>query len=95
MARKTVDFNKSGLSKLPDNKPVLYKILTDAGKNNYTGVAQRGRIQERLAEHLPSGKDSVPGSKVQIEPMSSIEQAKTKESRVISRSQPKYNKQGK
>jgi hypothetical protein len=95
MARKTVGFNKSGISKLPDDKPVVYRVLTESGKNNYTGVAQRGRVQERIAEHLPNGKDAVPGAKVQVEPMSSIDEAKAKESRVISRSQPKYNKQGK
>ena len=72
MARKTVEFNKSGISKLPDDKPVLYKVLTDGGKNNYTGIAQRGRFQERLTEHLPGGKDAVPGAKVQIEQTSSI-----------------------
>ncbi len=95
MARKTVDFSKTGISKLPDDKPVVYKVLSDGGKNNYTGIAQRGRVQERLTEHLPGGKDAVPGAKVQIEQMSSIDEARAMESRVISRSDPKYNKQGK
>jgi hypothetical protein len=95
MARKTVDFNKTGISKLPDNKPAVYRILTDGGKNNYTGVAKRGRAQERIAEHFAGAKDPVPGTKVQIEQLSSIDQAETKESRIVSRSQPKYNKQGK
>lgn len=95
MPRKTVNFNKSGISKLPGDKPVMYKILTDGGKNNYAGVAQRGRVQERLAEHLPGGKDSVPGAKVQVESMPGIAQARAKESRVILRNQPKYNKRGK
>ena len=56
MAKKTVTFNQKGIEKLPDNKPVVYKILTEGGKNNYTGSAQRGRVQERLKEHLPGGK---------------------------------------
>ena len=63
MAKKTVGFTDSSISKLPDNKPVVYKIFTDGGRNNYTGVAQRGRVQERLQEHLPGAKDHVPGSK--------------------------------
>ena len=48
MAKKTVKFNKAGTSKLPQDKPVVYRIKTDAGKTNYVGVAQRGRVQERL-----------------------------------------------
>jgi len=60
MARKTVDFNRSGISKLPEDKPVLYRVLTDGGKTNYAGVAKRGRVQGRLEEHLPGEKDHVP-----------------------------------
>ena len=95
MARKTVDFNKTGIGKLPEDKPVLYRIQTDGGKTNYAGVAKRGRVQERIGEHLPGEKDSVPGIKVQIEQLSRIDEAEVKETRVIARSQPKYNKQGK
>ena len=95
MGRKTVGFNKTGIEKLPDNKPVVYKILTEGGKNNYTGVAQRGRVQERLQEHLPGSKDYVPGVKIQIDQMKSIEEAKRKEALIIARSQPKHNEQGK
>ena len=95
MTKKTVPFNQKGIEKLPDNKPVVYKILTKGGKNNCTGVAQRGRVQERLQEHLPGGKDYVPGAKVQIEQMPSIKEAEAKESRVISRTKPPYNEKGK
>ena len=55
MDRKTVDFNKTGIGKLPNNKPVVYKILTEGG-NNYTGIAKKGRVGERLEEHLSGGK---------------------------------------
>ncbi len=95
MAKKTVPFNQKGIEKLSDNKPVVYRILTGGSKNNYTGVAQGGRVQERLKEHLPGGKDHVPGAKVQIEQMASIEQAEAKESRIIARSKPRYNEKGK
>ena len=95
MARKTVSFKQQGINKLPDNKPVVYRILTGSGKNNYTGVAQRGRVQDRVAEHLGSGKDPVPGAKVVIEQHSSIDEARVQERRIIARSQPKYNEQGK
>jgi len=93
MGRKTVSFNQAGISKLPNDKPVVYKILTPGGKNNYTGVAQRGCVQERLEQHLRAG--NIPGAKVQIRQKSSIQEAKETESRIIARSQPKYNEQGK
>ena len=95
MATKSTKYNESGISKLPDDKPVVYKIQSDSGKNNYTGIAKRGRVQGRISEHLPGGKDYIPGSKVKIEQMNSIADARAKESRIISRSKPKYNKQGK
>jgi len=93
MAKKTVPFNQKGIEKLPDNKPVVYKILTKGNKTNYTGVAQRGRVQDRLKEHLPGGKDYVPGAKVQIEQVASIKDAEAKETRIISRTRPPHNEQ--
>ena len=95
MARKTVQLNQGGIEKLPNNKPVVYKIKTESDKNNYTGIAQRGRVQERLKEHLPGGKDYIPGTKVQIEQLSSIKEAQAKESRIIARVKPPYNEKGK
>lgn len=88
MARKTVRFNGKSIQKEPDNKPVVYKILTKGGKNNYIGVAQRVRVRERLQEHLSGSKDYVPGAKVQVEQLGSITDAKANESRIISRSKP-------
>ena len=93
MAKRTVNFNKSGAAKLPIEKPVVYRIKTAGGKTNYVGVAQRGRAQERIQEHLDAGK--IPGTKVQIEQVPSIAEARQKEQNIISRSKPKYNKQGK
>ena len=95
MGKKTVPFNEAGIGSLPNDKPVVYRILTDAGTNNYTGVAKRNRVQERLREHLPGGKSPVPGATVQIERMPSIDDAHAKEARVIRRSQPPYNERGK
>jgi hypothetical protein len=95
MARKTVDFSKNGISKLPNNKPVLYKILTEGGRDNYVGSAQRGRVPDRLQEHLPGAKDYIPGAKIRIEQMSNIDEAREKEQRIISRSQPPHNTKGK
>jgi len=92
MTTKTVNFNQSGAAKLPNNKPVVYKVKTAGGKTNYVGVAKRGRAEERIQEHLAAGK--IPGAKVQIEQVSSIAEARKKEQTVISRSNPKYNEMG-
>lgn len=90
MGKKTTSFNKTGIGKLPNDKPVLYKIQTPSGNTNYAGIAKKGRVQDRLSEHL----GNIPGAKVQIEQFSSIRDAAKKESNVISRSKPKYNKSG-
>lgn len=92
MGKKTIKFNKKGIEKLPNDKPVVYKITSDKGKNNYTGIAKKGRVRERIEEHLSSGVDPIPGVKVQIEQIDSIDNARKKESNIISRSKPKYNK---
>ena len=57
---------------------------------NYTGIAKRGRVTERIKEHI----GEIPGATVSIEQFSSIDDAKKKEVNVIKRNKPKYNKQG-
>jgi hypothetical protein len=88
---KTVKYDQQGIDQLPNNQPVLYRIKTESGRMNYVGVAQKGRVRERISEHL----EKIPGAKVQIEQFSSISDAKKKEINVIRRTQAKYNKQGK
>ncbi len=90
---KTVKFTPEGIEKLPKDKPAVYKILDDKGENIYTGVAKRGRVPERLKEHLPGGPDPIPGGvRVQIQQKKSISEAEKTEKRIISRSKPKHNK---
>lgn len=91
MGTKKVKFSENGINQLPNNKPVLYRIETENGTLNYVGVAQRGRVRERLKEHL----GSIPGTTVRIEQFSSIDDARKKEANVIKRNKPKYNKQNK
>ena len=91
MGTKKVNYNRSGIQKLLNDKPILYQIETESGRSNYVGTAQRGRVQDRIGEHL--GK--IPGATVRIEQFGSIKEAREKESRVIKRNQPKYNEQGK
>ena len=89
MSKKT-RFNKSSIAKLPNDKPVLYRIETESGNLNYAGIAKKGRVQDRLKEHL----GIIPGAVVKIEQFSSIADARKKEANVIKRNKPKYNKQG-
>jgi hypothetical protein len=88
MSTKKVRYTKEGIGQLPNNKPVLYRIETESGNLNYAGVAKRGRIKERITEHL----GEIPGTTVRIEQFSSISNAQRKEAGVIKRNRPKYNK---
>lgn len=88
---KTVNFNKEGIGKLPNDRPVVYKILTEGGQNNFTGAAKRGEVQMKILEHVSDGKKRVPGAKVHIERMDSIDKAEEKVARIIKRTNPKYN----
>ena len=93
--RKKTEFTRDGLGRIRDDKPAVYKIRNAKGENIYTGSAIRGRVQDRLGEHLPGGKDPVPGGRtVEIEQKSSIDEARRSEARTIKRSQPKHNKRG-
>jgi len=91
MSIKKTKYNQKCINQLPNVKPVLYRIKTENDKLNYVGTAKRGRVRERIAEHL----GVIPGATVNIEQFSSIESAKEKEARVIKRDQPKYNEHGK
>ena len=91
MAKKTVKFNEKGTDKLPNDKPVVYKIQTASAATNYVSIEKKGRVRERIKEHL----GEYPGVKVQIEQMPTIKEDRKKEKRIITRTKPKYNKQGK
>jgi hypothetical protein len=91
MGTKKVNYNKSCISDLPNDKPVLYRIETESGTLNYVGIAKRGRVRERITEHL----GEIPGATVKIEQFGSLEDARKKEFNVINRNQPKYNDQDK
>ena len=72
------------------------KIEDAKGNNIYTRVAKRGRVEHRLKEHLPGGKDPIRGGvKVKIQQKSSIDEAIKSEARIIKRQQPSQNKKGK
>ena len=94
--KKSGAFTKEGIESLAKDKPVVYKIKDEKGGNLYTGVAKRGRVEERLKEHLPSGSDPIRGGKkVTISQKSSIGEALKSEERIIKRAKPPQNKKGK
>lgn len=86
-------FSKRQIGNVPDDKPSVYELLNRRGDNIYTGIAKRGRVQDRLEEHLPGNKDSVPGvAGFRIKQTPSIDQARRQEKRIIKQDQPKHNK---
>ena len=91
MGTKKVKYNKTGIEQIPNDKPVLYRIESAGGNPNYVGIAKRGRVRERIAEHI----GEIPGANVRIEQFSTVNEAQQKEARVIKRGKPKYNEQGK
>lgn len=94
--RKSGDFTKKGIDSLAKDKPVVYKIQNKKGENIYTGSAKRGRVGERLKEHLPGEKDAVRGgTKVIISQKGSIDEALKSEARIIKTQKPPQNKMGK
>lgn len=94
--KKKAPFSKAGIDSLAQDEPVVYKIRNRGGTNTYTGVAKKGRVADRLKEHLPGGPDHIPGAaSVEITQMRSIAEAREAEARSIRRSKPKYNKVGK
>ena len=91
--KKSGDFTRKGIESLAQDKPAVYKILNRKGDSLYTGIAKRGRVADRLKEHLPGGPDPIRGgAKVKIEQKKSIAEARKSESRIIKRSKPKHNK---
>ena len=94
--KKSGSFNNDGIEGLAKDKPVVYDIQDKNGKTLYTGVAERGRVEDRLKEHLPGGSDPIRGgNKVKIQQKSSIADAEKAEARSIKKNQPPQNKKGK
>ncbi len=61
--KKSSDFTEEAIESLAKDKPVVYQILNKNNKNIYTGSAKRGRVEERLKEHLPGGPDPIRGAR--------------------------------
>ncbi len=91
--KKSSDFTEEAIESLAKDKPVVYQILNKNNKNIYTGSAKRGRVEERLKEHLPGGPDPIRGgTKVKIQQKSSVDDAHMAEQRIIKQNKPPQNK---
>ncbi len=91
MAKKKVNYNNTAINSLPNDKSVLYRIKTKTGNDNYIGIASKGNVRNRISEHL----GEIPGSNLIIEQFQSIKDARKKETNLIKRNKPKYNKKWK
>jgi len=83
-----MNYNKKNIENTDNNKPVVY-TLKENGVTVYIGIAKRGRVRERLIEHL--GK--IPASEVSTRSYDSISDAREAEERKIKREKPKFNVQ--
>jgi len=81
----SVFYQSASVSTILPCPVVLDKIMTVSGKDIYTGVAKRSRVQDWIKNIRPMGKDRIPGAKVQIRQATSIAQARSTESRIIIR----------
>lgn len=89
--KKSGDFDETSIRELAKDKPVVYHLDNAQGKTLYTGVAKRGRVSDRLSEHLPGGIDPIKGAaRVRIQQKASIADAEKAEAKAIKSLQPPF-----
>ena len=85
-------FNKTNIKNIPEDKPVVYRLLSNSNQDLYAGIAKRNRAQDRLLEHLTIKKEKISGAtKVKISQTPNLESAKKIEKRFIKQFQPRFN----
>lgn len=93
---RTQKFTKENIANVPQNKAIIYKIKSRSGENLYTGIAGRGRSQERLLEHKELKKEKIPeGTRFQYAQVKTKDRAHAIEKRIIKKEQPEFNEQHK
>ena len=93
---RTQKFTKANIANVPQNKAIIYKIKSRDGENLYTGIAGRGRPQERLLEHKEIKKEIIPeGTRFQYAQVKTKEIASKIEKSIIKKEQPEFNEQHK
>jgi len=89
-------FTNANIKKVPEGKAIIYKLKNATGKNLYTGIAGRGRGQDRLFEHKELKKEKIPGAtKFQIARAKTKDRAEQIEKQIIKKEKPKFNEQSK
>jgi len=83
-------FNQKAIGSVNNDRPVVY-TLKRGGDPIYVGMAKRGRVQDRLAEHL----GEIPATEFSTRSYDSIAEARVAEERKIKRERPRYNDQHK
>lgn len=93
---RTQKFTKGNITKVPENKAIIYKIKDKGDDNLYTGIAGRGRPQDRLLEHKELKKEKIPeGTRFQFAQVKTKDLAHIIEKRIIKKEKPEFNKQHK
>ena len=93
---RTQKFTKGNIAKVPQDKAIIYKIKNREGENLYTGIAGRGRSQERLVEHKDIKKEKIPeGTRFQYAQVKTKDRAHQIEKAIIKKEQPEHNEQHK
>lgn len=93
---RTQKFTKGNIANVPQDKAIIYKIKNRDGENLYTGIAGRGRSQERLLEHKEIKKEKIPeGTRFQYAQVKTKDRAHTIEKTIIRKEQPEFNKKHK
>lgn len=93
---KAKKFNDANVTKVADDKPVVYRLLNKNNKDVYVGIAKRYRGQDRLMEHLNLKKEKVPGAvKLKVLPVKNLGVAEKVEKKLIEQLSPKFNIQNK
>jgi len=91
---RTQKFTKENIKQVPKNKAIIYKIKNASGNNLYTGIAGRGRVQDRLMEHKTLKHELISGgTRFQFTQTKNKDRAEQIEKQIIRKEQPKFNKQ--
>lgn len=89
-------FTKENIKEVPKDKAIIYKVKNIAGENLYTGIAGRGRVQDRLMEHKTLKRELIPGgTRFQIAQVKNKDRAEQIEKQIIRKEKPKFNEQNK
>lgn len=93
---RTQKFTKENIQQVPKDKAIIYKIKNINSDNLYTGIAGRGRVQDRLMEHKTLKRELVPGgTRFQFAQAKNKDRAEQIEKQIIRKEQPKFNEQNK